>query len=256
MDNKRIGKYWDESWNPIIDSRGGYHCTKCSPGCANCWAEKINLLKFKDHPYDGTPVEFAISEKVMNGKITQPRPHTFFVCDLCDLFHRDVNIELQDRIFVAMKNHPQHKFLVLTKRPENALRYHFVDPWENRHFIPDNVWYGISVCLPAEKEKIDILRRIPAIHRWVSFGPLLGNMGEINLEGINWVIIEEESLGWRPGRPSSPSGNGWHNCVKPIVEQCKAAGIPLWVKQIHYQGRLLKNIEELPVDVRVRERPF
>jgi protein gp37 len=287
MYNKRIGKYWDESWNPVKDARGGYHCTKCSPGCANCWAEKINMMA-GGKPYnesqriagDDTPVEFVISEKAMNGKITQPKPQTFFVCDLCDLFHKDVPADIVGRVIRKIETLNQHTYLLLTKRPQNALRYFdgthplFTDyPGPSEH-----IWLGVSVCVKEELPKIDILRNTPAAHRWVSFGPLLENMGQVNLDGIDWVVIEEESLGYKPGRPSSPSGQGWHTCVLPIVKQCKSAqyekpappcfqpkteqggqteirGIPVWVKQIHYQNRLVKNIEELPVDIRFRERP-
>jgi protein gp37 len=241
----------------------------------------VNLLA-GGKPYDGAATEFAISEKAMNGKICTPKPKTFFVCDLCDLFHEGISWELSFRVLDKINKCPQHQFLILTKRIERfAQQFRPPAPsnpdknvmfpgalflWDGIPWPLSNLWLGVSVCVKEELSKIDILRSIPAAsreggtptgstHRWVSFGPLLENVGEINLEGIDWVVIEEESDGYRPGRASSNIGYGWHASILPIVEQCRKAGIPVWVKQVHLNGALVKRIEQLPFDVRIREWP-
>lgn len=254
--SRRDGKYWRESWNPIKDLRGGYHCTKCSTGCLNCWAEGINL-RAGGKPYDNAKVEFILDEKSF-GKIDCPKPKIFFVCDLCDLFHEDVPVPMIYRIFEAMAKQPQHTFLVLTKRPGRILTSSLladlikVMQWTylNSQFsIYDNLWLGVSVCVEWEKWKIDKLREITAGHKWVSFGPLLGPFDEVDLEGIEWVIMEAESLGGRPGRECK-----WQWMLS-LIGQAKDQGVPVWVKQINYRNRLVKNIEELPSELRTREYP-
>jgi protein gp37 len=251
------GKYWDESWNPLKDSRGGYHCTKCSPGCANCWAEGINM-RAGGKPYDNAKVEFILNEKAFE-KITHPKPKMFFVCDLCDLFHKDVSDATIRRVFEAMARHEQHTFLVLTKRPERlATEFLATESTEDTEIkeiknrklkIENNLWLGVSVCVESEKHKIDALRKVPAAHRWVSFGPLLGPVDQVNLAGIDWLVMEAESLGGGPGRECK-----WQWMLS-LIHQAKDQGVPVWVKQINYRNRLVKNFDEMPAELKVREDP-
>lgn len=283
---KRDGEYWDSGWNPIKAAGGGFHCTKCSPGCLNCWAENINIKRMGGRPYDGTKTEFVLDEKTMQWPTSWGKERTIFVCHLCDLFHEDIPDSMIERVFQAMELADWHKYLVLTKRPERL--EHFLA--ENRYPVftgypgpREHIWIGTTVCNQAEvDEKIPILIASSASHRWLSIEPMLEPITlryisqkrdetplPSNLK-IDWVTVGAESLGFRMGRPSN-----WFTEIKPIVEQCKAAkappcfqdktgqggqtgiqGIPVWVKQIHYQNRLVRNNEELPVDVRFRERPF
>jgi len=121
------GKYWTKSLNPLKVAGGGYHCTKCSPGCDHCWAEGINLRNLRSTkgkvitngiPYDDRPVEFELNEKVLQQPFHWRTPQVIFVCDLCDLFHEQVPFEFIDKVYAVAALCPQHTFQILTKRPE------------------------------------------------------------------------------------------------------------------------------------------
>jgi protein gp37 len=119
--------------------------------------------------------------------------------------------------------------------------------------IAPNLWLGVTVCNPDEKLNIDKLRQIPAAHRWVSFEPLLADIGELNLEGIDWVVVGAES------GPKARHCEMRH--ILNIVKQCTAAGVPVFVKQLHLcvpaEGdfRLSKDPSEWPEDLRLRQKP-
>lgn len=117
-------------------------------------------------------------------------------------------------------------------------------PWPH-----PNIHLGVTVCNPVEKWKINVLRTIPAAHRFVCFEPLLHNMGKLNLEGIDWVIGGCESLGGRAGRFQE----GYPEAARSIIEQCKAAGVPVWHKQMPIGNRVSKDLAEWPVEFRVQE---
>jgi protein gp37 len=180
-------------------------------------------------------------------------PRKIFVCSMSDLFHPKVPFEFIDGVWWTMSVSRQHTFQVLTKRPERYLEY-----WQHRlrkGFTDgnrENIWAGVSVCTPDEKDKIDILRQIPAAVKFVSFEPLLADMGLLNLEGINWVIIGAESIGSHPGRKCELD---W---VKSIAIQCVAAGVKIFIKQIHLNGKLLKypkDIDKFPKWAQRQEYP-
>ena len=178
------------------------------------------------------------------------RPRRIFVNSMSDLFHEGVTDEMLDRIFAVMALCPQHTFQVLTKRPERMLEYLSASPslllgrWtaamsgemlkrttlESGDTIGTssarpNMWLGVSVEEAKWKSRIDILRGVPAGKRFLSLEPLLGDLGELDLTGIDWVIAGGES-GKGPGiRPSHPD---WFRSVR---DQCAAAGVPFFFKQ-------------------------
>lgn len=239
-------KYWDVSWNPLKDSRGGYHCTKISPGCLYCWAEQLNRRFYKGQPYDDTPVEFVIDDKILIKPYHWKKPRIIFVCDMMDIFHRNIISFLRANIIIGIENNPRHIFLILTKRPEN-IEYLYI--WKNEP--PDNLWLGVTVCNQKEAdEKIPLLLNIPAKHKWLSIEPLLSEIRIKTLKGIDWVVVGAESLGNRAGRECKTE---W---IEDIVWQCKNSDVPVFVKQIHLNGKLSKNISEWPESLRLRHRPF
>jgi protein gp37 len=165
-----------------------------------------------------------------------------FVCSMSDLFHPKVPFEFVDKVFAVAALCEQHTFLVLTKRIERAAKYMQGRDWGeacNRilqknmylagEIVPPlpNLWLGVSVCVPEEKPKIDTLREIPAAVKYISFEPLLRDVGELDLTGIQWVIVGGESKGGYPGRECKVE---W---VRDIVRQFGAAGVPRFVKQLH-----------------------
>jgi protein gp37 len=140
-----------------------------------------------------------------------------FVNSMSDLFHVKVPEAFTRRVFDVMAACPHHTFQVLTKRPERALEL------ASRLVWPNNVWLGTSVEDSDVKDRIDVLRRIPARVRFISAEPLIGALGTINLRGMHWVIVGGES---GPGaRPMKPE---W---VREIKAQCQDKNVAFFFKQ-------------------------
>ena len=242
MSNK--GKYWDEAWNTVIG------CTKCSPGCLNCWAENLHNMRYGAYWTAAKLPEqyrFPFSEiQLLPDRLDKPlhtrNPRTIFVNDMGDTFHPAVPFEFVDYIVSTMMSAKWHKYLILTKRADRMLEY----PWSRwaDGYSMNHIWLGTTICNKVEKWKANVLRSIPATHRWLSLEPLLGNLGELNLEGIDWVVVGCES-----GKNRRPCKIEW---IESIVEQCKAAGVKCFVKQISLNGKVSKKMEDWPVALQVR----
>lgn len=121
-------KYWDKALNPIqtvIKGKNGrgYHCTKISPGCRNCWAEIMNMRFGNKLPFDGTHLEFELNEKALYAPICDKKPHVYAMQWMGDLFHEDVPDKFRNKAYGMMALCPQHTFLALTKRPNNMATY-------------------------------------------------------------------------------------------------------------------------------------
>ena len=262
-------KYWMHSNNPLRDVRGGFHCTKCAPECQYCWAEGFNLRTMKGKPYDGQKTEFYIDEKVLAKLSMGGKPKTFFVCDMCDLFHEDVPFELQERILmnIPMSVLSEHIYLITTKRP--YLMSRTLRIMQNKYeYYRDNLWLGVSLISNQYVSQIltDNLLRIDEVNRWLSIEPLIGAIDLSFLsepapkrwridttitskaKRIDWVVVGAES-----GHERRPSRIEW---VRHIVQQCQEFEIPVFVKQLDIGGKLIRDINKFPEDLRVRELPF
>lgn len=213
-----------------LEVTGG--CSECSLGCRECFARGL-IWRFahkKGKQYDKyRGLVKKVGDKLRwTGKIVlfpehlesvlkRRKPTTCFVDSRSDLFHPKVPFEFIDETWWTMSVSRQHLFQILTKRPERYLEY-----WQHRlskgftDGTRENIWAGVTVCTPDEKHKIDTLRQIPAAVRYLSIEPCLADMGELNLEGIDWVIVGGES---GPGaRPMHPD---W---VRGIRDQVLACG--------------------------------
>jgi protein gp37 len=210
-------EWTDATWNPV---RG---CTKISPGCKHCYAETF-AERFRGVP--GHPYEQGFDLKLIPEKLAEPlkwkTPKTIFVNSMSDLFHTDVPDEYIEQVARVMCLANWHTYQVLTKRAER-LRELLSTRLSFAASLP-HIWWGVSV----ENRKhgvprIDVLRAAPAKLRFLSVEPLLEDLGEIDLEGIDWVIVGGESgAGARPMKPE------W---VEKIKEQCKSANVPFFFKQ-------------------------
>lgn len=219
---------WTEAtWNPVAG------CTPVSPGCLNCYAARMALRL--SHMPNGTGKKYADTAKrardgrpVFSGHINLdedaldlPRSwrlgRTIFVNSMSDLFHDGVPEAFIRRVFEVMESCPQHRFQVLTKRPERALDLAPRLPW------PSHVWMGTSVESRAYYERIRILRRIPAHIRFLSCEPLLGPLKRMPLAGIHWVIVGGES-----GPGARAMAGSW---VLEIKGQCERREVPFFFKQ-------------------------
>ena len=210
-------EWTDATWNPV---RG---CTKISPGCAHCYAETF-AERFRGVP--GHPYEQGFDLRLVPDKILEPLrwpiPKMVFVNSMSDLFHADVTVDYISAVGEVMKQSPWHIYQVLTKR--SARMREMLSSDLRDAALKSHIWWGTSVenrkhGLP----RIDDLRNTPASVRFLSIEPLLEDLGEINLEGIQWVIVGGES---GPGaRPMNPD---W---VNSLMEQCRRNDVPFFFKQ-------------------------
>ena len=204
---------WTEStWNPLTG------CTKISPGCKNCYAERMaNRLKAMGNPNYKHGFKLAFHENTLTLPLQWKKPRMIFVNSMSDLFHEKASLEVIEKIFDVMRKAHWHIFQVLTKRSQRLLDLNLELRWN------PNIWMGISVENEDFIYRIDDLRKTDAHIKFVSFEPLLGPLPDLNLEGINWVIVGGESgFGARPIRKS------W---VENIKEQCIRANVPFFFKQ-------------------------
>jgi protein gp37 len=287
-------EWTDATWNPV---RG---CNKISPGCKHCYAETF-AERWRGVP--GHPYEQGFDVRLVPEKLTEPlrwtKPRQVFVNSMSDLFHEDVPDNFIDQVVAVMAVTARHTYQVLTKRAErmaayfNGLRLDRVERAARAlgHSIQfhgtslvdwplPNVWLGVSV---EDREhglpRLNALRRTPAAVRMVSIEPLLEDLGQIDMEGIGWVIVGGES-----GAGARPFFIQW---ARDIRDQCKSAGVPFFFKQAgshvawdgwsppggwwpkgtrtedtgrgHFLVKLKSKkggeLEELPEDLRVRDFP-
>jgi protein gp37 len=223
---QRTGIEWtDATWNPV---RG---CTKISPGCKNCYAEAF-AERFRGIP--GHPFEQGFDLRLVPEKLNEPlhwrKPLRIFVNSMSDLFHPLIPSEYIECIARVMAAADRHVFQVLTKRPErmrDLLRAELRWAGDLR-----NVWWGVSVeDRKHGVPRIKVLQEANAAFRFLSIEPLLENLGQIELDGIDWVIVGGESGAQR--RTMAPE---W---VRNIRDQCLAANVPFFFKQ--WGGRTPKH---------------
>jgi protein gp37 len=231
---------WTEAtWNPL---RG---CTKISPGCKHCYAETFaeRFRGVKGHPY-----EQGFDLRLVPGKLGEPlkwrNPKMIFANSMSDLFHDlvpDSYIVAVARVMVAAK---WHTYQVLTKRSErlrDLLNTKLSFAAEQPH-----IWWGVSV---EDKEyglpRIEDLRNTPASVRFLSVEPLLEDLGKVNLQGVDWMIVGGES-----GPGARTMNKEW---VLNLRDQCQRSGVRFFFKQWGgvrkaAAGRLLegKTYDEFP----------
>ena len=150
--------------------------------------------------------------------IKRRKPTIYFVNSMSDLFHEKVPFEYVDAVFDTINAAPQHRYQILTKRPERMAEYFDSRP------VPSQAWLGTSVenrkhGLP----RISMLRRIRAQIRFLSIEPLLEDLGSFDLAGISWVIVGGES-----GPRARPMRPEWARSIK---QQCETNDIPFFFKQ-------------------------
>lgn len=204
------GIEWTEAtWNPTTG------CTKVSPGCDRCYAERVALRFPKTFP---NAFQLTVRPQALELPMRWKRPRTIFVNSMSDLFHADVPEAYIREVFDVMVRCPQHTFQVLTKRAERLHRLAPRLPW------PSNVWMGVSVESPQYTWRIDYLRRTSAAVRFVSAEPLLAGLPALNLQGIHWLIAGGES---QPG--ARPCNQVW---LRDLRDQCHRAGTAFFLKQL------------------------
>lgn len=204
---------WTEStWNPITG------CTKISPGCKHCYAERMAIrLKAMGQPNYTNGFRLTVHEHVLEMPLRWKRPQTIFVNSMSDLFHKCVPFEFVSRIFDVMGRASHHRFQVLTKRSKRLLEMNPQLDWS------PNIWMGVSVENSDYQFRIEHLRQSNAMVKFVSFEPLLGPVHGLNLKGVDWVIVGGES-----GPKARRMDPAW---AREIRDQCLSTGVPFFFKQ-------------------------
>lgn len=210
---KKSAIEWTGStWNPVTG------CIKVSPGCMNCYAERMaKRLKAMGQPNYANGFDLAMHPHVLELPLSWKKPHTIFVNSMSDLFLEGVPSQFIQDVFDVMHRSHWHTFQVLTKRSERLAALAHSLPW------PRNVWMGVTVETAEYTYRVDDLRNTRAALKFLSLEPLLGPIPNLNLTGIDWVIVGGES---GPGARSIKEE--W---VVEIKEQCLRAGVAFFFKQ-------------------------
>lgn len=236
-------KWWEVSWSPVIG------CHKVSPACANCWAcEWAKRFKQSFEPH-------------RSSKKTPPNKGVVFAGGLTDLFGDWLSIE-ESASFIttaairAMSTDPT--YIWLTKRVERMERaLNLIDQnftaghWLKNHYFgftaENQEWYD---------KRFKAFRRIPTKFKgWLSAEPLLGPIN-LGLDCVyppeampfQWIVVGCES-----GPNRRPCNIGW---VESIVEQCLAANVPVFVKQLSIGGKCETDINKFPEHLQIRQVPW
>jgi protein gp37 len=205
-------EWTDITWNPTTG------CTKISPGCENCYAERLSKrLKAMGIAKYQNEFELTLHQDSLHLPLTWKTPSFIFVDSMSDLFHENVPLSFITETFKIMEKATWHTFQVLTKRSERLLKI-------NKQLIwPKNVWMGVTVENQEMDYRIDDLRKTNARIKFLSMEPLLGPINNLNLEQIDWVIVGGES-----GPCARPVSEEW---VIDIRDQCTKKEVPFFFKQ-------------------------
>lgn len=223
MSQQSAIQWTDATWNPTTG------CTKVSPGCAHCYIERTPPFRIHGRQFvkGHIPLEFHANryEQPLHWK----RPRRIFVNSLSDLFHESVPTALLDRLYCTMEQARQHQYQILTKRPERMrdyLDWRYGEREDSPGFrIPvRHIWHGVTVENRVALWRLEHLRRTRSAIRFVSFEPLLGDLGNVDMAGIHWAIV---------GGESGPKARRFHwRWALNIVDACKGANVPCFVKQL------------------------
>lgn len=209
-------EWTDSTWNPVTG------CTKLSAGCDRCYAERWSerFRGVKGHPF-----ESGFDLKLRPTRVDQPlswrRPRRIFVNSMSDLFHKRIPSDFIGEVFSTMECADWHIFQVLTKR--SSIMRRFVNRRYPDSLAPRHVWLGVSVEDRRSLSRLKHLRESNASVRFVSFEPLLEDLGEIELSGFHWVIVGGES-----GPGARPMNADW---VRSLQRQCEKYNVAFFFKQ-------------------------
>ena len=196
-------EWTDATWNPVSG------CSVISSGCSNCYAmrmaarlDAMGVSKYSELTrVTGGRSVWTGAVKTDSANFDAPmrwrKPRMIFVNSMSDLFHEGIPDSFVSQVWDTMERAHWHTFQILTKRPEHMAAL------TSRMKTLNNVWLGTSVESRDYLWRLDHLRQIRAVVRFVSFEPLLGSVLGMNLTDIDWAIVGGGS-GPR-ARPMEPS---------------------------------------------------
>ncbi|WP_019156636.1 DUF5131 family protein [Robertmurraya massiliosenegalensis] len=204
---------WTEAtWNPVTG------CNKVSDGCKHCYAERMAKRLFAmGNPRYINGFKVTLHNDLINVPRKWNKPKRIFVNSMSDLFHEEIPLEFIKQVFKTMNETPHHSYQVLTKRPERVVELANI-----LNFTP-NIWMGTSIENEKVIHRIDILKHVPAVIRFLSCEPLLGPLDNLDLNNIHWVIAGGES-----GPGARPMEADW---VRSIRDQCNEQKVAFFFKQ-------------------------
>lgn len=204
---------WTEAtWNPVTG------CTKISAGCKNCYAERMAArLKLMGLKRYENGFELTTHEDALDLPLKWKKPQRIFVNSMSDLFHKDVPLSFIQEVFQIMNKAHWHQFQVLTKRADRLEELSNQLPWSK------NIWMGVSVEDQNAVFRVDHLRRTGASIKFLSVEPLIAPITNLNLDGIDWVIVGGES-----GPGARPMLKEW---VLEVKEACDREDVAFFFKQ-------------------------
>ena len=209
-------EWTDATWNPVTG------CTKIGPGCDNCYAERFaeRWRGIEGHPY-----EQGFDLRLWPSRLSQPalwkKPRMIFVNSMSDLFHKKVPRSYVDQVFDAMEGANWHVYQVLTKR--SSLMRSYIQRRYDGGEVPSHIWLGVSVEDAVHTSRIRHLQQVNSPARFISFEPLLGPVGPVELSGIAWAIVGGES-----GPRARPMEADW---AREIRLACEHHGTAFFFKQ-------------------------
>jgi protein gp37 len=217
---------WTEAtWNPIAG------CRIVSPGRTNCYAMRMaaRLQSMGMAKYAGTTRKSGrrhvwtgrinIDADALLAPLLWKKPQRIFVNSMSDLFQEKADETFIGKVWRVMERAHWHSFQILTKRPDRMLQLLSKSAFRQL----GNVWLGTSVESEEYLDRIDVLRRVPARVRFISFEPLLGPIPTPNLDGIHWAIVGGES-----GPRARPMKVWW---VEDLRDACKEQNVAFFFKQ-------------------------
>ena len=227
------------TWNPVTG------CTKISHGCKHCYAERM-AKRLQAMGVEKYRKGFAVTAHAatLGEPLTWRKPRVVFVNSMSDLFHQSVPTDFVESVFAVMNQASRHTFQILTKRPARVARL------EKRLRWTSNIWLGTSIESDRWLDRLEALRQTGARTRFLSLEPLLGPLSNLDLDGVDWVIVGGES-----GPGARPMREDW---VREIRDNCVDHEVPFFFKQ---WGGVFKKRTGRTLDNRtwdqtpIRERP-
>lgn len=218
-------EWTDATWNPVAG------CSMVSPGCTNCYAmrmaarlEAMGLAKYQrtTRKSGGRAVwtgQVVLDDASLRSPLTWRTPRRIFVNSMSDLFQDAVPPEFVARVWQVMEEAHWHHFQILTKRPKRMARVLSRKAFK----VLPNVWLGTSIENGRVLNRLEALRTTPAAVRFISFEPLLGPVGDLDLTAIHWAIVGGES-----GPRARPMKREW---IDQIRCACERQAVAFFFKQ-------------------------
>ncbi len=216
MADKSAIEWTDATWNPVTG------CTKISAGCDHCYAERFaeRFRDVKGHPFENG-FDLTLRPERLEYPLKWRQPRMIFVNSMSDLFHKEVPTDFVERVFVTMEKANWHTYQVLTKRSPRMRN--FVNARYRGGRAPAHIWLGTSLEDGTQLSRLRHVQAMNASVRFLSIEPMLGPVGKLDLQGIDWVIVGGES-----GPGFRPIEADW---IREVRDQCVEAGVAFFFKQ-------------------------